>query len=337
MLRHVYALTFILLFSPLEASTAEVDYSYSFQNPAGEQRWVEHVIVSPCCGTATTFLKMNEVCDNDCVTCGYNCRNTFNHSCGADAAVNVLRWYGVDELAIDERFEGIIPYESNIIPIYRSFESVLFDELLTNNWTVHQCVDDADRWWSFLLPGVVEKKILTSVFGQEPRKGTYTKALIRTLEEYVDNYLPANYGVYTYTLNPGYGQMYIPYMLSKGVPVIVPVLTGNTGHFQTIIGWETIAQFGKDVDIVYFANGRDYASSNIYSQDYGEFLKLWKRTTWKGSDIPDNIMKEIIGVCGEKFYQVVVIWNDDIDPPEEAIGVIQGGGSNKPPIRYNLR
>ena len=183
--------------------------------------------------------------------------NHFSHSCGPTAAMNVFKWYGIDELQhcfwLKESSGDVIGPKPP--PVWtcrnRATADMLGHMMKTNQWK---------------LAGLT-------------MSGTNTANFRKVFEQYFDNYLSDDQAyVYAYEEGDGITQYNLLWAtLAQGHPVVVNYKTGTTkGHFATIVGIEKV---GNDNDVrndkIYLANPRKEDLGDAIS--YGTFRDLWRR------------------------------------------------------------
>jgi len=178
---------------------------------------------------------------------GFNNHNTFEDSCGPDAAVNLLLWYGIDQVA-NPRFSA----------------QMLGNKMHTNDWAIEFLVrlyDGHGTTTPFFVDTVKE----------------YSQKYMPSGYEF--HYHHDGYTFYYYQ------QFWM--ILSEGNPIAVNYKTGSRkGHFAMIIGMEKVIDrhsFGGpdygDInnDKVLLANGTDMTWSqfcDVWERDYGAAANL---------------------------------------------------------------
>ena len=266
----------------LSADTREI------RNLSGQKRYVRH-------NSNEVKLLLDPAEDDP--THGFWNENHFSNSCGPTAAMNVFKWYGIDDLQhcfwLEE--SGADVSGPKPPPVWtcrdRATASMRGQMMKTNDWK---------------LAGVTVS-------------GTNTANFRKVFAQYFENYLSDDYAyVYAYEEGDGVTQYNLLWAtLEQGHPIVVNYKTGATkGHFATIVGIEKV---GNDNDLrndkIYLANARKEDLGDAIS--YGKFRDLWRR------DYNDFGALRLVG---ERSYTRINLRTAALPAPAP----VGGGGPAKP-------
>ena len=222
--------------------------AWKFRNFAGEERFVASWTMrraGPQLFGEKRYTKVylsKEALLKDDPTLGFNNQNTFKNSCGPDAAMNLLRWWGVEK-----RTRGLTVEQ-------------LGREMGTNNWGI----------------GVFHRSFSLK------QRGSVTREFRRVVQRRSAPHTPADFKYsYEHggTNKDMYDR--VEHLLRNGCPVAVCFKTkANSGHFAVIVGIEAVADYSDDGreagfhdranDRVIFANARERSWKSFYG--------AWKRS-----------------------------------------------------------
>lgn len=229
-------------------------------NFAGEERFVKRSLLE-------TKLYLDwAALERDLPKKGFNNSNTFQNSCGPDAAMNALRWYGIDVLAgtvthTHHESEPGVEDNEHELSITTTTPAInvlgLGREMKTNAW---------------------------KVFGQTA-PGTSTPNFVAVVRDKFGRFMPDDYEFH-YDHGHGADGFYyvLSHLLHQGNPIMFNHRIGGRwasdakGHFALVIGLEKPAG-SSDINAsrVFLSNGRDEDSNNVDYLAWPDFKDLWAR------------------------------------------------------------
>ena len=191
------------------------------------------------------FMSWDVLCQNKPEQ-GFNNYNTFEDSCGPDAGMNLLRWYGIDRMANP-----------------RLSVQTLGNKMHTNDWAIEFLVRLYD--------------------GHRTTTPFFVSAVKEYSEKYMPSGYEFQYHHDGYTAYY-YRQFWT--ILSEGNPIAVNYKTGSRkGHFAVIIGMEEVRDpdrfsgDGLDDSGYYDINNDKVLLANGSDMTWSQFCDVLKRTS----------------------------------------------------------
>jgi len=194
-------------------------------------------------GFVKLFMTWEALCQND-PRRGFNNYNTFEDSCGPDAAMNLLRWYGIDQMA-NPRFSV----------------QTLGNKMHTNDWAIEFLVRLYD--------------------GHGTTTPFFVSTVKEHAQQYMPSGYEFHY---QHDGNTFYYYHQFWMILSEGNPIAVNYKTGSRkGHFAVIIGMEKVRDpdhfsgDGRDDSGYYDINNDKVLLANGSDMTWSQFCDVWQR------------------------------------------------------------